>query len=364
MKKGYFEIKRWNSDIDTFEVYFVEKQRFTATRQDLKDLRSLIDTVLGQPLTEGEGEEKGCRDCLCVDEVSDWCKGECLCHHKSQENKECEHPNEFQQLGIDKDERGTLCCIKCGYYRFSQPQQESKEEEYIDGFKIECEHGSRGRCLKCLGLEEPPKKEVTTKKEENCGELSKSPQELCYEGICPGEGKCDAVTKGWPHRHKRNGDWIYSRIEGKETFKPVQEQSKNEESKLDPWRNKYLVGTEEQVKELTRLGATDGVVHKFDEEEPSKKEEEVPQKILINGDIIGICKKGFRVTKEECIGCERGVKHVCIPEPSKKPVCYCGHPKERHFVQYKSLVEGNQLSCRHCECFEYADNELHNQGEI
>jgi hypothetical protein len=273
MKKGYFEIKRWNSDIDTFEVYFVEKQRFTATRQDLKDLRSLIDTVLGQPLTEGEGEEKGCRDCLCVDEVSDWCKGECLCHHKSQENKECEHPNEFQQLGIDKDERGTLCCIKCGYYRFSQPQQESKEEEYIDGFKIECEHGSRGRCLKCLGLEEPPKKEVTTKKEENCGELSKSPQELCYEGICPGEGKCDAVTKGWPHRHKRNGDWIYSRIEGKETFKPVQ-------------------------------------------------------------------------------------------EPSKKPVCYCGHPKERHFVQYKSLVEGNQLSCRHCECFEYADNELHNQGEI
>ena len=154
-----------------------------------------------------------------------------------------------------------------------KPQQESKEEEYIDGFKIECEHGSRGRCLKCLGLEEPPKKEVTTKKEENCGELSKSPQELCYEGICPGEGKCDAVTKGWPHRHKRNGDWIYSRIEGKETFKPVQ-------------------------------------------------------------------------------------------EPSKKPVCYCGHPKERHFIQYKSLVEGNQLSCRHCECFEYADNELHNQGEI
>lgn len=29
-----------------------------------------------KPQQEGEGEEKGCRDCLCVDEVSDWCKGD------------------------------------------------------------------------------------------------------------------------------------------------------------------------------------------------------------------------------------------------------------------------------------------------
>lgn len=120
---------------------------------------------------------------------------------------------------------------------------------------------------------------------------------------------------------------------------------------------------QESNKEEVRMGATGKPPFGL-YEEPSKKEEEVPQKILINGDIIGICKKGFRVTKEECIGCERGVKHVCIPEPSKKPICYCGHPKERHFIQYKSLVEGNQLSCRHCECFEYADNELHNQGKI
>lgn len=52
--------------------------------------------------------------------------------------------------------------------------------------------------------------------------------------------------------------------------KPQQESNK-EGSKLDPWRKKYLVGTKEQAEELTRLGATDGVVHKFDEEEPSKK---------------------------------------------------------------------------------------------
>ena len=53
-------------------------------------------------------------------------------------------------------------------------------------------------------------------------------------------------------------------------YKPQQESNK-EGSKLDPWRKKYLVGTKEQAEELTRLGATDGVVHKFDEEEPSKK---------------------------------------------------------------------------------------------
>lgn len=211
MKKGYFEIKRWNSDIDTFEVYFVEKQRFTATRQDLKDLRSLIDTVLGQPLTEGEGEE-------------------------------------FPLNNV-------------------------------------------------VGL--PIGEDVIVKLE---------------------DGRI---------------------IEG--TIKTRTQQESN--------------------KEEVRIGATGKPPFGL-YEEPSKKEEEVPQKILINGDIIGICKKGFRVTKEECIGCERGVKHVCIPEPSKKPICYCGHPKERHFIQYKSLVEGNQLSCRHCECFEYADNELHNQGEI
>ena len=195
MKKGYFEIKRWNSDIDTFEVYFVEKQRFTATRQDLKDLRSLIDTVLGQPLTEGEGKIP----CLCPKWFSDGMGG-------------------YVKNIFPANEHVEPCPLL-------KPQQESKEEVRM---------GATGKPP--FGLYEEPSK----KEEQRCGGLG---------------------------------------------------------CKL-PWQHP------------------------------------------------GACYPGVS------------------QEPSKKPVCYCGHPKERHFVQYKSLVEGNQLSCRHCECFEYADNELHNQGKI
>ena len=114
--------------------------------QDLKDLRDLITEELGeecehrgsengicngcgkevypQPLTEGEGETK-------IGIIS------------STEYRQGYWPGCKKENFINQHQK---------------PQQESKEEEYIDGFKIECEHGSRGRCLKCLGLEEPSKK--------------------------------------------------------------------------------------------------------------------------------------------------------------------------------------------------------------
>lgn len=58
-------------------------------------------------------------------------------------------------------------------------------------------------------------------------------------------------------------------------------------------------------------------------------------------------------------------------EPSKKPMCYCGHPEERHnegSVVEPSIANGMKLSgyiytrnCKHCVCKEYAED---NQGKI
>ncbi len=50
-------------------------------------------------------------------------------------------------------------------------------------------------------------------------------------------------------------------------------------------------------------------------------------------------------------------------EKALKQICYCGHPKERHFDRWvldNEIVNGSLgvVGCNHCGCREYAHNEL------
>lgn len=45
-----------------------------------------------------------------------------------------------------------------------------------------------------------------------------------------------------------------------------------------------------------------------------------------------------------------------VEEPVKKPMCYCGHPKERH-LEYQEMPnsEVKHFNCKHCSCKEYSE---------
>ena len=148
--------------IDHFEASLREVEeeasKHTATCTALQE-NGMVNDFCCQPLTEGEGELSKTGHTLGA--VIDC--------------KKCEKSHVFEIMGVKQEAKECHCSRTsefhhqdstfkyhsydiCSINPLSKPQQESKEEEYIDGFKIECEHGSRGRCLKCLGLEEPSKK--------------------------------------------------------------------------------------------------------------------------------------------------------------------------------------------------------------
>lgn len=156
-KKGNVEVDRWRDDASQYRI-FIKSKVLIVPRQDLKDLHELIQRTLwpegyeSQPLTEGEkgynfetnsvrmgmlrqwlNEDRidSPKKMVTNEQLEYWLQAP-IKEHLSEDmfkELECEHPNELQQLGIDKDERGTLYCVKCGYYRLSKPQQESNKEE-------------------------------------------------------------------------------------------------------------------------------------------------------------------------------------------------------------------------------------------
>lgn len=97
MKKGKVELKmstvKNSGDSDTWEIdefnYFGwNRKRFT--KKDLRDLKSLIDTVLG------EEKKKCCSDCIAP--MTDDCLNEkCKCH---------EEPSKKPSM--------TIGCMECG----------------------------------------------------------------------------------------------------------------------------------------------------------------------------------------------------------------------------------------------------------